>query len=148
MLCCLTNVAQTCNLTDEARWPQIIREHVQNLLTYKGRCVNTSDFEAVRSLVKVRLYANDYALGTDAELLSGPFAESILAVVAIDLPTVVATLSRKEARAWGVDDEHLFELGYENAGREDVVVSTGNLADGVDVIAVTETVCSRPLGVI
>jgi hypothetical protein len=133
----LQNVAQLCAQVAIERWPELIAEHFdcifaasedQNALT-----IDVGNFDKVRDRLRSRLYpVKLLQQSVDTIYRLGP--EDTIEVIVIDLPTTVRTISRSEAKGWGVSAEELFRLGRHNLRR------TGRLKDaavavrpGVDV---------------
>jgi len=124
----LQNVAQLCAQVAIERWPELIAEHFdcifavsddQNALT-----IDVGNFDKVRERLRSRLYPVDL-LHQSVDVIHRPGPEDTIEVIVIDLPTTVRTISRSEAKGWGVETEELFKVGRRNLRR------TGRLKDAV-----------------
>jgi len=110
----LTTLAQVCKGEPSDLWPQRIEEFLAAFDAVEDRS-DVESLDEVRSMVKARLYPDDYAVGTPIELVARPFAESVLAVVTLDLPTAVQAVTTDVLERWQVDVDELFDLAFANA---------------------------------
>ncbi len=130
----LQNLAQQCAQVPRDRWATIIGDHVDTLLRaeVETNAVDRTDFEAVKPLLKVRLYPSEAVEDSDANtvVLARP-GEGLVGVLVYDLPNTVASVPREESVVWGRSEPELLALGLENLAaepppdREDVEVERG-----------------------
>lgn len=117
----LQNLAQQCGHLPRDRWAAFIGEHFDTLLGAgaEAAAVDRMDFEAVKPLLKVRLYPAEAVEDTEADavVLARP-AEGLAAVLVYDLPHTVSSAAREDLAAWGLSEPELLALGLENLARE------------------------------
>jgi hypothetical protein len=114
----LTNIAQLCAAIDRAAWPTAIAEHFDHLASLHVPGTDADDAMAwvrVRGLLKLRLFPAEAA--TQHEMVTYPLAPSIVASLAVDFPTTVATPGRDGIADWPPVDE-LYEIAIANLRAE------------------------------
>lgn len=74
-------------------------------------------FDELRPLLKVRLYHDEFPEG--AELVSRPVAPGVVAVLTLDLPTTIETVSPHQLEAWGQTADALLDRGIASALADD-----------------------------
>ncbi|MGD0019484.1 MAG: hypothetical protein ABSD62_09555 [Candidatus Limnocylindrales bacterium] len=117
----LVNLAQKCNLTPAEDWPVLIAAHLDSLLNTDAIDPDPP-FESVKSVLKVRIYPEDFAAGLptgELMLVTRPLAPGLLAALAIDYPRTVATVPPDTAAGWGIPIDELFEIGLANVREQD-----------------------------
>jgi hypothetical protein len=72
----------------------------------------------------------DYGVG-DAPVVRRPLAAGIQALLTIDLPTAVQSVSRDQVEKWGRPVDELFELGMANVRAQDVPID--DVVDGTRI---------------
>lgn len=113
----LLHLAQQCHAEPRRRWPGLIRGHVSRLV---AALADGSLFDA--ELLRVRLYPDDHVPpGRDRDIACRPFAESVLAVLVLDLPTTVRMVARSELVDHGIDEDDAFARAWEVTRRTTVV---------------------------
>jgi hypothetical protein len=95
-------------------WPAAVVEFVAQLGPSHERDQICADVTEVRNRLKLRLYPDDHLHGTDFDPVAQPFAESLVAMLAIDLPSSVGTVHRDDLDVWGIDENEAWELAYDN----------------------------------
>ena len=109
----LANVAQLAHAAERADRPEVIRSHFTRVIELHGRDRSDTPFSELAPLLKVRLWA-EADLPPDVPLVARPVAEGLIAVLCIDWPEEVSTVSAEEADAWGPPREELWELAARN----------------------------------
>lgn len=121
----LQNLAQKCFASgDEAAWPGVAAQHFQSMLDaekdHADLAERAKSLDGVREQLKVRLYPSEMLTNVpDGNLVHRTPADGLLAVLAIDLPTTVATVSAEQRAAWPIDDDALFALALSNVLAQD-----------------------------
>jgi hypothetical protein len=121
----LQNLAQVCNQSTADSWPDMIRQHFDNVirstaatdLTVIGR-----DFSRVESIVKVRLYPREAVVDSSG---SGPIhrkvGDQLVAALVYDLPEAVATVPAEAPAKWPIEVDAAFDLALTNVLEQDEV---------------------------
>lgn len=121
----LQNLAQKCFASgDEAAWPTVIAEHFQSVVDAEKHHADLQEraktLAGVRHQLKLRLFPEDMAAGlSEDQLVFRRPAAGLLAVLVIDLPTTVATVSVEQRARWTIGDDELFALALENVKEQD-----------------------------
>lgn len=110
----LLNLAQHCHANPRREWQDIIQHHLEVM-----RETVDADVGYRRESMRIRLVPDDYAPSELREShVAQPYAESVIALLALDLPTAVRPVDREElvddgidvadawALAWGQTREH------------------------------------------
>lgn len=117
----LLNLAQKCHAAPAEDWAALIAEHLESVINTDAVDAAPA-FESVKSMLKVRIYPEDYGAGLpNGELLlvRRPLAPGLIAALAIDYPKTVATVPPDTADGWGVPVDELFEIGLANVRKQD-----------------------------
>jgi len=117
----LANLAQKCHQMPAEDWAALIAEHLDSVLN-TDEIDSAPPFESVKSMLKVRIYPEDYAAGLpNGELLlvRRPLAPGLISALAIDYPKTVATVPPETADGWGIPIDDLFEVGLANVREQD-----------------------------
>jgi len=114
----LLNLAQVCHQTPRGEWPEVIERHLDAALSVFTGGMDFvdrlgTDFGRAKSLLKLRLYADDY-LESGIPMVYRPVAEGLVAVLVYDLPQSIATVPSDHLRAWRRTEDELFELALQN----------------------------------
>jgi len=113
----LRNLAQRCAHLEPGRWADVVGEHIDTLLGAEAEvdAIDRADFDAVRPLLKVRLYPSEALEQSqaDAVILAHP-CPGLAAVLVYDLPNTVSSVPQAEAGAWGRSPEELLAVGLKN----------------------------------
>lgn len=130
----LSNLAQLCHAVGRREWQGAIAEHFDNLFAAADDDARLDevarDFEAVRSLFKVRLFAGANLGGMDPrEPVSWELAPGLTAAFVYDLPTTVRTAGDAHLEAWGLSRDELLAVALGNVRGDEVEERT--LAEGV-----------------
>ncbi|OIP29074.1 MAG: hypothetical protein AUK47_28360 [Deltaproteobacteria bacterium CG2_30_63_29] len=133
----LLNLAQLCNQLERERWREAVQSHFDSMLVARADSEDLEEqsFEAVRSLLKLRVYPLEYLDYESLELLWKPISEGMIGVLVYDLPMSVATVHPSHVERWGMDLESLFELALLNVQAFDpvetqrLVIEDGTLLD-------------------
>ena len=102
----LTNLAQVCHQVGRGSWASTISDHFENLFAAEAAQARVEeeghDLEAVRSMLKIRLYPAPSLGGMEPqEPASWDLAPGLVAAFVYDLPTTVATVKRGPYRRVG-----------------------------------------------
>lgn len=134
----LKNLAQRCHqASDRAEWKDIIAGHFDTTLggfaEMDALDTRLESFEAMREHLKLRLYPRTMLESLpEAKLITWSVADDLIAVLVVDLPTSVVTVSTDVRAHWDVEDTALFDLARENVAQHDVpTVEDLEAADGV-----------------
>jgi hypothetical protein len=128
----LVNLAQTCHLIPRSEWQAQIALHFGNVL--QAPLPMNLTFEQVRTMLKVRLYPEDMGL-PDAPLVRRAIAPGVQALVTVDYPTSIRSLTPEDVQAWGKSTDELFELGLANVKAQDVPQLEPLDEDSIQVLA-------------
>ncbi|HEX7195899.1 MAG TPA: hypothetical protein VF364_03590 [Candidatus Limnocylindria bacterium] len=130
----LTNLAQVCHQVGPEGWGATIASHFDNLFAADDASAAVeregADLEAVRSMLKVRLFPDSSLGGMDAvPPVSWEFAPGIVATFVYDLPTTVSSVNVEHINRWGLSRDELLAIALENV-RGDTVESQRLTEDG------------------
>jgi hypothetical protein len=118
----MQNLAQLCNGIERAEWAGAIESHFENAFQSEEQSLEierkATDFEAVRDLIKVRIYPADHPGITGEQIIHRPLADDIVEVLTYDLPSAIATVQAAHAAGWQRPQDELFELGLRNVRAE------------------------------
>jgi hypothetical protein len=115
----LFNLAQLCHQIDRADWPRTIREHFENIAEAESATERLKDYAYARDLLKIRVYrVSDLPPGTVDTWVRRSLSPELVAVIAADLPTTVATISDEVAASWNVPADELFAVATEHMAAE------------------------------
>jgi len=130
----LQNLAQLCNQIERDDWPELVREHFDRvILSTHAHDLDAlgHDFEAVRPLLKVRLYARESLGELETNTVHRPMGDELVAVLVYDLPDAVATVPVEAPDEWPCDLDDVFALALTNVLEQDPVdCETFELDDG------------------
>lgn len=123
----LGNLAQLCSQNPRRKWAGLVKQHFDTILNISNQADSAldaygEDFEAARSLIKVRLYPDDMA-GLEFMTTQIP-AEGIVAGLVYDLPESVASVHSDHVAKWAIPVDELFEIGLRNVREQDEVKPT------------------------
>ena len=106
----LLNVAQLCHAQPPSDWPRMLDEHFTAALSG-----STGDDVLTSAQLRVRLLPDDYGppelIGD--EMVLQPFAESVNAALAFDLPTTVRIATASDLEPLGLDHAAAWELAWQ-----------------------------------
>jgi hypothetical protein len=131
----LANLAQKCHLAAAEDWPALVAEHLDTVVSNEELTEDTT-FDAVREMLKVRVYPEDYGAGLAGQeslLVRKPLAPGAVMALAIDFPKTVASVSPPMASGWAVPIDELFELGLANVRAGDRPQPQHREVDGSDI---------------
>ena len=121
MMIGLMNLAQKCHIAAPEDWPAIVSEHLGSVLD--GATEPDMTWEAVKDILKVRIYPDDYGAGLPASagplLISKAVAPGAVAALAVDYPKTVASVPPGAVDDWGKPIDGLFEIGMANVRAND-----------------------------
>ena len=130
----LTNLAQVCHGEPAGRWPGLVDEFLDALGAAAEAEALRASIDSARAHLKMRLYPDDYAAGVDVELAARPFAESVIAVAVLDLPTSVQTITADDIERWGVSVDEVFAAALANTrGEGPTDRDSAEVAEGVTI---------------
>lgn len=114
----LRNVARKCVNAPMERFPQIIEEHFATVFGPNSDRALAAALEAsaesAAPYLKPRLFEEASVAALVHHLVYRPVAPGILAVLVMDLPNTVATVSAETVARWGADVEALWARALEN----------------------------------
>jgi hypothetical protein len=119
----LQNLAQVCNQSETDAWPDMVRQHFDNVIrstaaTDLDRLA--SDFSRVESMIKVRLYPREAVVDSSGSgPIHRPVGEQLVAALVYDLPEAVATVPAEAPARWPIDLDVAFDLGLANVLEQD-----------------------------
>jgi hypothetical protein len=120
-VCGLANVALRCGAAGRDGYAREVALHFDRIL---GKPTPpppfTASFAEVRSVIRVRIYSDEYLRETDAKLISRPLAAGLTSVVVYDMPGFIASVSPEHLEAWKMSADDVFRVGIANVGREEV----------------------------
>jgi hypothetical protein len=121
----LTNLAQICHGTARTAWAEQIGNHFDLLIAAEDAAAQldsqAQNFEAVRSILKVRLYPPGYLGGIDPQRpASWQVAPGLVAAFVYDLPTSVSSVDPEHVAGWGLSHDELLAVAMENVRSDDV----------------------------
>ena len=106
----LLNVAQLCHAQPPSDWPRVLDEHFTAALSGSA-----GDDVLTSAQLRVRLLPDDYGppelIGN--EMVLQPFAESVNAALAFDLPTTVRMATASDLEPLGLDQAAAWELAWQ-----------------------------------
>jgi hypothetical protein len=123
----LTNLAQVCHHAGRGAWSTTIASHFDNLFAAEDASTAIEqegmNLEAVRSMLKVRLYPGASLGGMDPmPPVSWEFAPGVVAAFVYDLPTTVSSVNVEHINRWGRSSDELLSIALDNV-RTDAVES-------------------------
>lgn len=108
----LTNLAQLCAAIEREAWPTAVAEHFDHMATLRAPGEDADEqmaWDRVRQLVKLRLFPAEAA--AQHAMVAYPLAPTLVATLAVDFPTTVATPRRDSIGDWPpVDEVHAVAL--------------------------------------
>jgi hypothetical protein len=115
----LTNLAQVCHQVGRGRWSEAIGQHFDNLFAATDADAElrerARDFEAVRTILKVRLYPGASLGGMEpSPPASWELAPGLTAAFVYDLPTTVTTANADQVAGWRRDHQELLAVALDN----------------------------------
>ncbi len=118
----LSNLAQVAHVTERNEWPQLVSSHFANLRASTGRDLDAlgGDFEAVKSLLRVRLLADESMGGVSLSDIGGSraFAPGILMALVYDFPDSTASVPPNHVESWPLEADAVWALAIDNVRLE------------------------------
>jgi hypothetical protein len=129
----LTNLAQVCVMAGRDAWQGTIASHFDNLMAAEDAQTKIDemgrDLDAVRSMLKIRLYPAPNLGGIDANPpVSWELAPGLVAAFVYDLPTTVMSVNAEHITSWGRDRDELLAIAMDNVRTDSV--ETQPIGDG------------------
>lgn len=129
----LSNLAQLCHAIGRREWQGAVAQHFDNLFAAaddEARVEELArDFQSVRPLLKVRLFAGANLGGIDARPpVSWELAPGLTAAFVYDLPTSVRTAGETHVEGWGKSREELLAVAVDNVRGD--AVATQPISEG------------------
>jgi hypothetical protein len=140
----LSNLAQLCHQLSDAEWQPAVAGHFDGLFAAEEGADEldrtAADFEAVRSMLKVRLFPGPGLGGPHPQPpVSWEFAPGITAAFVFDLPTTVATVNREHVAAWTQTRDELVSIALDNvrgdAAEEQRIEDDGGASPAMALVA-------------
>ena len=118
----LSNLAQLAHVSERSEWPQLVSSHFSNLRASTGRDLDAlgGDFEAVRSMLRVRLLADESMGGMSLGDIGGSraFAPGILMALVYDFPDSTASVPPNHVEGWPLEADAVWEVAIDNVQLE------------------------------
>ena len=118
----LTNLAQVCHANERGEWPVIVATHFTNLGSTTGRDVDAlaADFEQVRSILRVRLLAEESMGGMSPDDIAGSrrYAPGILLSLEYDFPDSTQGVPLDHVERWPLDADAVWQIAIDNVRSE------------------------------
>ncbi len=118
----LSNLAQLAHVTERSAWPELVSSHFANLRASSGRDLDSlgGDFEAVRSVLRVRLLADESMGGMSLGDIGGSraFAPGILMALVYDFPDSTASVPPNHVEGWPLEADAVWEIATDNVRLE------------------------------
>lgn len=121
----LKNLAQRCHaMADRSQWPAIVAGHFDTTLggfdELDALDTRLEDLAAMKEHLRLRLYPRTMRENLpEAKLVWWSVTDDLIAVLTVDLPTSVVTVSEDVRAHWPLADDALFELARDNVARFD-----------------------------
>lgn len=126
--CGLANLAVKCGSVGREAYAREVAAHFERLFGPPEALPPFPEaFDEVRSVVKVRIYNDEYLRDNDVPVVSRRLAEGLHAVAVYDLSSVVATVSPTHLQGWGVTPAEAFRVAVENTSKAPVERDTFEL---------------------
>ncbi|MEU6034814.1 hypothetical protein ABZ801_05345 [Actinomadura sp. NPDC047616] len=113
----LTNLRQWTAREPRDQWPALVADFLGSLIAateadLDDGGLDLDDYTSVRSLLRMRVYAED--IGDELDIVRRPVAPGLSEVVVIDKPTTLMVLTTEMVKGWPVDRDELFRVAREN----------------------------------
>jgi hypothetical protein len=112
------NLAQVCTGTSTLEWPAVIHRHFDLVFLTREEEHRLeallTDFEAVRPMLRLRLYGSV----AFAEQVSWQLSDGLVAALVLDLPTFMRSVRREEIASFEISHDDLFDVALENLKTE------------------------------
>lgn len=130
----LQNLAQLCNQVERDQWQDLVREHFDRVIvsthTHDLEAIGR-DYDQVKSIVKVRLYARESLGELTESTIHRDMGEDLVSVLVYDLPDAVATVPTEAPTHWPASLDEVFELALANVlAQDEVETEVLDLDDG------------------
>lgn len=130
----LQNLAQLCNQVDRDQWLELVREHFDRVIvsthTHDLDAIGR-DYEMVKSIVKVRLYARESLGKLTGSTIHRELGDDLVSVLVYDLPDAVATVPTEAPTHWPDSLDTVFDLALQNVlDQDEVETEVLDLDDG------------------
>jgi len=130
----LTNLRQLAAQEPEDQWPALVADFVGTLVSTaemnESDALDVTDFMLVRTLLRSRVYAEDYQTGTD-EIVSRPVAPGLIEVLVIDRISSLMIVPAETAGEWPATWGELFEVAHNNVRGDGPLEVVEDVVDGV-----------------
>ncbi len=103
------DVRAACRLKPVAEWPAVVIEALQGLARSLEVAVDLGDLDAVRPLLRARVYAEGALLADD--VACRPFADGLREALVVEVGGTVRTVPTGVVERWGVALDDLLDLG-------------------------------------
>lgn len=114
----LLNLAQLCKMRPAEEWDRLTEAHFTNVLSIQKERealeAEMKDYSRVRHMLKIRLFPENIPDEVKQNAVGRFIAPGIIAMLAFDLPSTVATVGRKDVEAWGLSEEQLLRDALAN----------------------------------
>jgi hypothetical protein len=118
----LVNLAQVCNTVSQNDWPVVVAAHFDNLASRSGRDLDglAADFDQVRSILRVRLLADESMGGMTPDDIAGSrrYAPGILLTLVYDFPDSTQSVASEHLESWPLDADAVWQIAIDNVRLE------------------------------
>ncbi len=131
----LVNLAHRCRHAPLDEWPSLVARHFAPLLDLPPDGLAQVDGFAARANLRVRIVGTDWLdrIPPDDDLVIRSIAPGLVAVLFVDLPGAIASVSPEDLTRWELSPVEAFDLGFDNVRlQEPVEVVRSELGNGVD----------------
>jgi hypothetical protein len=118
----LSNLAQLAHATPRSEWPKLVAGHFANLRSTTGRDTGAlaTDFEQVKSILRVRLLADESMGGMGPGDVAGarPYVSGILLMLVYDFPDSTRSVLPDHLEGWPLEADSVWEIAIDNVRLE------------------------------
>lgn len=125
----LQNLAQILALETPAKWPQIVADHFDTMLTVDNP---PQDPTEILTSLRVRLWHPDYVKEL-SEAVHKVLAPGLVLALVIDLPKKVMSVKRDDLTVWGLTEDLAWSAGRENSKHEGFELVPQARPDGTEL---------------
>lgn len=119
--CGLANIALRCGAAGRDGFAREVAKHFDRIFgPMEPPPPFPASFEEVRSIIRVRVYTEDYLSKSDAKVIARPLAAGLTSVAVYDMPSFCASVSPEHIEAWKVSPDEVLRAGIANVSREKV----------------------------
>lgn len=125
----LQNLAQMLAMETPAKWPEIVAEHFDTMLTVDKP---PQDPVEILASLRVRMWHPDYVKEL-SEAVHKILAPGLVLALVIDLPKKVMSVKRDDLKVWGLTEDLAWNAGRENSKKESFELVPQARPDGTEL---------------